>query len=285
MNLTEARADDPSIQQYIALFAACFPGASHYTAEYLRWLYRANPAGAVVGFDAWDGNTLAAHYACVPARLLIGGRDCRALLSLNTATHPSYQGKGLFTKLAAATYEHGKASGFDCVYGVANANSTPGFVRKLSFQLVRPLEAQVGLGRLAIDDIGAVCAKAGFLRPWSPAELQWRRASPANRVRITRLNSGHYGAAASTHRYGIQAWGEILVPEGGPPLDCESAPLGPRLFLGLLPGGRRPGSLYRDIPQRLRPSPLNLIYLDLRLGVEKLDVDRIFFSFLDFDAY
>ena len=106
MNLTEARADESSIQKYIELFAACFPGASHYKAEYLRWLYRANPAGAVVGFDAWDGEILAAHYACVPARMLIGGRACRALLSLNTATHPSYQGKGLFTKLAAATYEH-----------------------------------------------------------------------------------------------------------------------------------------------------------------------------------
>ena len=285
MNLTEARADESSIQKYIELFAACFPGASHYKAEYLRWLYRANPAGAVVGFDAWDGEILAAHYACVPARMLIGGRACRALLSLNTATHPSYQGKGLFTKLAAATYEHGKSNGFDCVYGVANANSTPGFVRKLGFQLVRPLEAQVGFGNLGIEDIGAVCAEAGFRRPWNLEELQWRRASPANRVRLTQLRSGHYGAAAATHRFGIQAWGEIPAPEGGPPADCRSAPLGPRLFLGLLPAGRRAKGLYGDIPQRLRPSPLNLIYLDLRLDVQTIDPERIYFTFLDFDAY
>ncbi len=285
MKLTEARADDESIQTYMRLFAACFPGAHHYTADYLCWLYRENPSGAVVGFDAWEGGELAAHYACVPARLLVGGRTCRALLSLNTATHPSFQGKGLFTKLAAATYEHAKSIGFDCVYGVANANSTPGFVRKLAFQLVRPLEAQLGLGRLGIEDIGGLCAEVAFRRLWNLDELKWRRTNPANPVRLTQLGPGHYGAAAATHRYGIQAWGEIPAPEDGPPSGCEPARLGPRLFLGLLPDARRYRRLYRDIPHRLRPSPLNLIYLDLRQGVPSIDPERICFSFLDFDAY
>ena len=104
-------------------------------------------------------------------------------------------------------------------------------------------------------------------------------------MRLTELRPGHYGAAAATHRFGIQAWGEIPAPDGGPPAGRQSAPLALRLFLGLLPSGRRARGLYRDIPQRLRPSPLNLIYLDLRLDVQTIDPERIYFSFLDFDAY
>ena len=121
----------PSCRQYVALFAEfASPTATHYTIGIPAWAANAaNPAGTVVGFDAWDDVTLAAHYVCVPARVLRWGDAFgRALLSLNTATRPAYQGKGLFTKLAAATYEGAeRPKGFECVYGVANANSTPGF--------------------------------------------------------------------------------------------------------------------------------------------------------------
>jgi GNAT superfamily N-acetyltransferase len=284
MKIAETRADEVALSQYVALFAECFPAATHYTIEYLRWLYAANPAGTVVGFDAWDDDTLAAHYVCVPASVFVGGRIRRALLSLNTATRPAYQGKGLFTKLAAATYEGAKAKGFECVYGVANANSTPGFVRKLGFQLVTPLDAFVGLGALGIDDIHAVCARAAWRRDWGPDELKWRCASPANAVSLIEVRPGHYGAAAPTGRFGIQAWGEIPAPASSTADATRASPLAPRLFLGLTPGGDR-RRLYARIPDRLRPSPLNLIFLDLATGVRDIDPRSIFFTFLDFDAY
>src|SRR5205814_9366938 len=107
-----------------------------FTADGLAWRYRDNPAGQVVGADAWDGARLAAHYVTCPLEARIDGAVVKGLLSLNTATHPDYQGRGLFTTLAEAAYAQGAAAGYGFVIGVANAYSTPGFVRRLAFQHV-----------------------------------------------------------------------------------------------------------------------------------------------------
>ena len=273
--------DPATLAIYGALFAACFPGTDKFTPAYLDWLYVANPDGAAVGYDAWDGTRLAAHYVCIPARAWVEGRQVRVLLSLNTATHPDYQGKGLFTKLALMTYEAGQEAGFDGVYGVANANSTPGFVRKLGFQLVRPLEARVGLGRLQHAPKPAAEALS-FERSWSPDSLAWRCANPHNRV--WQRHSGdrvQFHAAAVSH---AAAYAE---------LDGSSAPVQPdgrapsllRLFIGLAPDAGARYWNYASIPTSLRPSPLNLIWRGFTPRVPQLDAARIQFTFLDFDAY
>jgi GNAT superfamily N-acetyltransferase len=273
--------DPATLAKYGALFAACFPGTDKFTPAYLDWLYVANPDGAAVGYDAWDGERLAAHYVCVPARAWVEGQEVRVLLSLNTATHPDYQGKGLFTKLAAMTYEAGAQAGFDGCYGVANANSTPGFVRKLGFQLVRPLEARVGLGRLRHAPKPAA-QSLSFERSWSPEALAWRCANPHNRVHGR--NGGkrlQFHAAALN---GVPAYAELEKANLGVPPNGQSAsPI--RLFIGLAPDASSRYWNYASIPTRLRPSPLNLIWRTFTPRVPQLDAARIQFTFLDFDAY
>jgi hypothetical protein len=281
----QSRSDDATVLAYIDLFRECFPTASQYTKEYLTWLYRDNSAGHVIGFDAWDGSTLAAHYACIPAALIIGGTSQRGLLSLNTATRPSHQGKGLFTRLADATYASGAAQGFSCVYGIANANSTPGFVRKLGFQLVRPLDALIGVGPLGIRDLPHVHASAGFRKDCSGEYLTWRVANPTNPVGLQPIGAGCLGAAASTHRYGVVAWSELPGVPWRTVHRALTNPLRPRLFLGLLPASVRRSPLYRPIPDRLRPSPLNLIFRNLGEAALRVDAANVFLTFLDFDAY
>lgn len=281
LNFAPVRNDPATLAKYGALFAACFPGTDKFTPAYLDWLYVANPDGAAVGYDAWDGERLAAHYVCVPARAWVEGREVRVLLSLNTATHPDYQGKGLFTKLAAMTYELGAQAGFDGCYGVANANSTPGFVRKLGFQLVRPLEARIGLGRLRHAPKPAA-ASLSFERSWSPEALAWRCANPHNRV-WQRKAGAHlqFHAAAVNH---IPAYAE-LEAAGLPVQPEERAPSPVRLFIGLAPDATSRYWNYASIPMRLRPSPLNLIWRAFTPHAPQLDASRIQFSFLDFDAY
>ncbi|MFZ1687776.1 MAG: GNAT family N-acetyltransferase, partial [Flavobacteriales bacterium] len=145
------RTDDASIAAMTALLRQVFPNAAHFTEEVVRWQYRENPDGEAVGFNAWNGTELAAHYVTIPLLARVNDKEERGLLSLNTATHPSHQGKGLFTKLANATYEAAATQGFGFVIGVANANSTHGFTKKLGFQLVSPLCAMIGCGPLAFD--------------------------------------------------------------------------------------------------------------------------------------
>jgi GNAT superfamily N-acetyltransferase len=288
MNTTALRfapvqLDGATLARYGALFAACFPMTDKFTPRYLQWLYVDNPDGRAVGFDAWDGERLAAHYVCIPARAWVEGAEVPVLLSLNTATHPDYQGKGLFTTLAAMTFEAGAAQGFDGVYGVANANSTPGFVRKLGFQLVRPLEARIGLGGLRHGH-KAPSSQLSFERSWSADALRWRCANPHNPV-FVRSGGGklRFHAAAAGHKlpaYAELEAGSIALPaQPGPAL----SPL--RLFIGLAPDASSSYWNYVSIPMSLRPSPLNLIYRSFAPRVGALDPARIAFSFLDFDAY
>jgi GNAT superfamily N-acetyltransferase len=287
MRFAPVQLDPTTLACYGDLFAACFPGTDKFTPRYLDWLYLANPEGMALGYDAWEGERLAAHYACIPARAWVEGREVAVLLSLNTATHPDYQGQGLFTKLAAMTYEAGAAQGLDGVYGVANANSTPGFVRKLGFQLVRPLEARVGLGRLRLRPPPAT-AELSFERSWSAAALQWRCANPHNAVwRRARDGLHQFHAAAFGAR--LPAYAELRLAEpalAALPARAGAPPLSPlRLFIGLSPDAAGRYWNYASIPRRLRPSPLNLIYRSFVPRVAALDGARIQFSFLDFDAY
>jgi GNAT superfamily N-acetyltransferase len=281
--------DCGALERYGALFAACFPGAAgKFSPAYLAWLYVANPDGPAVGFDAWDGERLAAHYVCVPARAWVAGELVKVLLSLNTATHPEYQGRGLFTKLAGLTYQAGQEQGFDGVYGVANANSTPGFVRKLGFQLVRPLEARVGLGSLRHGP-KPLAAALSFERSWSPEALAWRCANPQNRVWARARSGGGWQLHAAAFGHGLPVYAEIggaLNPRGLESPPYKSTLLSPaRLFIGLAPDAGASYWNYASIPMRLRPSPLNLIYRSFVPRVAGLDPARIAFSFLDFDAY
>ena len=286
MEFVPVRYDEAAYQDYVQLFSLCFPQARKYHRDYLDWLYRANPDGRAVGYDARDGDRLAAHYVCIPARAWVGGQEVDVLLSLNTATHPAYQGRGLFTQLAERTYAAGAAAGYDAVYGVANANSTPGFTRKLKFQLLSPLRAMLGLGALGIDFTASPALQ--FRRSWSVDALAWRCSSPVNPV-MRRTGDGHsHFLAAALFSQLCLATAELEDGRPDPALLNTKAvsrlsPL--RLFLGLVPPPMQRWSLYVDIPQVFRPSPLNLIYRSLSGRVQSIDPESVFLNFLDFDAY
>ncbi|MES2724522.1 MAG: GNAT family N-acetyltransferase [Pseudomonadota bacterium] len=262
---------------YSALLGKVFGDAPKFTREALAWRYRDNPDGQVVGFDAWDGERLVAHYVTCPTTARIGGASVRGLLSLNTATDPDYAGQGLFTRLAQATYAAGADAGHGFVMGVANANSTPGFLKKLDFQLVAPLEAGLLLRRPQRFE----AAGAGFRIDWTPRRLAWRLANPASAYGV-RDRDGLTVIAAPTHLPLVACVGFVseglVEPGGGAGLAS--------LFIGLEPRVNLAALGFLRLPQRLRPSPLNLIYR--RLGhpaPESLDPTQTAIGFLDFDPY
>lgn len=285
MEFRRVEVNVESLNTYGSLFAECFPGATHLDSRYLAWLYRDNPVGRVVGFDAWEGDELAAHYVCIPVDLQVHRRPVRGLLSLNTATRPAFQGKGLFTKLAELCYAAGAQEGFECIYGVANAHSTPGFLRKLGFSLVGPLEARIGVAwpEFSFGDLSQSTEE--FRRIWTKASMAWRVSCPSNLISLTRKEGRGWLASASARKFGVRAVAEI--PDYGAEFDEHGGNMFcfGKLFIGLVPReyGRLSG--YIDIPARLRPSPLNLIYRDLSGELAVPAVNHVMLSFLDFDAY
>lgn len=270
--------------RYEALFTACFAKTPKFGLAALQWLYMDNPEGPAVGFDAWDGDVLAAHYVCVPTRVRIHGTEVRSLLSLNTATHPDFQGKGLFPKLAGLTFEAAAGAGFHSAYGVANANSSPAAVKKLGYRFVAPLQAMLGVGGMGCD-LSAMAGSAEFERVWSPRSLQWRCANPVNPVSVQQTTDRLVFRARAMGPL-VVAQAELPLPLSGPNLSNGHQAWAPlRLHLGLLPKGTGGFASYVNIPQRLRPSPLNLMYRPLTDGTPGIAADSVHFNFLDFDAY
>lgn len=271
------------LSEYVNLFRASFPAAKNFNLDYLSWLYLENPCGEVVGFDAFQGGTLAAHYVGVPVKYMIEGCSRLGLLSLNTATHPAHQGKGLFTRLAEATYDHAANNGYEFVIGVANANSTPGFVRKLGFELIGPLSARIGVGPISgyPDSIrGAV-----LHRDWDLVTLAWRAANPANRWLLLRSGLRKTTLIARTHMPGLNI--EATIPgrfEMKKRAQLRHIGSG-RLFLGLAPAGSQLRGISFELPDRFRKSPLNLIFRPLASTLPRVAADTVLFSALDFDAY
>ena len=128
--------NDNLLDELCALMNDSFPNCP-FGKDYYRWQYEDNPNGKVVSYNAYYDGILAAHYAAIPVEMSFDGNIVKGLLSLNTATHSQHRGKGLFVKLAQLTYDYAQEHGYKYVIGVANANSTHGFLTKLGFYQIQ----------------------------------------------------------------------------------------------------------------------------------------------------
>jgi hypothetical protein len=276
------------IEKYFELYCTCFPNKQLFGLEYLAWLYGKNPVGKVVGADAFHRDVVVGQVICIPGRYLLHGKQCKGLLAVNVAVHPKYQGRFLFKKLGLRACEYGVDEGYEFVFGVANSAATPGWVRQMGFQLVTPLEARVGVGNLVEDDDWeSILPATNFRHFWTAEELKWRSSNPTNRVKFkTRHKPRIKAGFASTGMAGIVASADLIVDEN---INLQNVVhpiklIFPRVFVGLIPTFRYPKN-YMMIPEKLKPSPLNLIYMNLNETKDRLDPSACFINFLDFDAF
>lgn len=272
-----------SLLQYIDLYQICFPKALHLNVPYLRWLYRDNPIGDFFGIDAYFDNRVIGQVAAIPGEYFLSGRVVKGLLAVNVAVHPKFQGRHLFKKLGLKMCELATEAGYSFVIGVANRVATLGWIRQMGFQLVQPLEARIGMGSLKVNF--SIEMDEQFRRIWSDESFKWRAANPNNPI-FKRYYYGRWECYAAAKGIYLPVYTE-LAKEIFSYAETKKRFLSPiRLFLGLLPFERK-ASLknYYSIPNRYKPSPLNLIYKSLDQKVEKLEKEHITFSFLDFDAY
>jgi len=253
--------DKNHLEDTVKLLKITFP-ESKLTYEYLYWLYFENPRGFVQGYNAFSGDTLIAHYACVPIKIDIYHLD--ALLSVNTATHPDYQSRGLFKVLADKTYES-TSQAFSCVVGVANRNSEKAFVRHLGFTKLGNLNLRLGF--IARNKVGR--------RIYDISDLAWRSASPSKKMSIKMLSSGNAIAYSSLYGGLIRLKSEIIV--SGSNHDRFSIPR-----FGFTVDWNRDSHSTFSLPQKLKPAPLTLIFRPLSNGLEP---GLTSWSFPDFDVF
>ena len=271
----QTAVSEGKIKEYSLLLSSVFDKSPKYTTEFLQWQYALNPNGYVVGFDAYADEVLAAHYVTIPVVYIINGVETKGLLSLNTATHPQHQGKGLFTQLATRTYELGRTLGYKFVIGVANQNSTHGFLKKLGFYLISPLDVKIGLGNIIVNNTGDYKIKAF----WNIESIEWRMKCPG----------AHYFLSGSAV-YSITDKPVIFskiteLPKNISVTQLKKKTMLPfKLWIGVSKEVKQKG-FFLNLPDKLKPSPLNLIFKDLGDTLPVLKKEDVYFELIDFDAY
>ena len=99
--------------------------------KYFDWKYRENPAGPAMGNIArTDAGEIAAFYGMIPEVYAFQGEKRRIYQSCDTMTHSQHRRRGLFQRLAQATYSEALAADPDFfAYGFSGPTSTPGFIK------------------------------------------------------------------------------------------------------------------------------------------------------------
>jgi hypothetical protein len=278
-SVSQTDTSSERLRQYAQLLSYVFQYARRYsrvqkfTADFLHWQYVLNPHGAVVGFDAWDGNELAAHYVTIPVLYSVKGKVTKGLLSLNSVTHPQHQGKGLFTELASRTYELGKSLGYEFVIGVGNQNSTHGLLQ-LGFYLISPLNVKIGCGKIQTDPGADIPLKA----VWCRQALHWRLHLPSH----TYVLEGQE-VLADTGIMGVRA--VLAVNKDIEDNDLKRPSFTPfKMWIGIGNKVRLHG-VFINLPRSMRPAPLNLTFKDLTGKLPVFRKEDVSFELIDFDIY
>ena len=262
-----------SLQKVVDLQNIVYEGKHVFKSDGFRKWYLENPMGKVISFNAFYGEELVAHYACIPYKMIISGRVVTGLLDMATVTHPGHRGKGLFKRLAKTTYDYAKEQSFEFVLGVANANSFPGYMKHFPFTFVSCLEVKLGVGTNIQPD-----GEKLFSVYWDKDSINWRmQCCSANYSRKGNNMIGQYNSFFQTYM-GCFSNELLSISE----LEDKGWARKPKLYVGL---GAHIKSPYFTVPKFIKHSPFNLIFLDLTGG--KLPVptkDNVFFQLFDFDV-
>jgi hypothetical protein len=272
----------PELEKVTALLRRVWPKNKRFNLKFIEWLYRDNPNGPAIGYNAFCGDEAAAHYVVVPFQAEIDGQLKTSALALNAAVDERHRGQSLFRKLAELTHRQALQVGVDHIVAIANANSTPGFLRYLGFQLITPLDVRMCF---KLPRPGDANVDWQWRRKWSVEDLSWRFNNPGGNYWLSA--GADFSCVIGTTKYrGVRA---VLKVESDPVLrrQCETQLRPSRVRPPVLWFGKCPELEFAatfDVPMRLRPSPFNLIFHDLTSRNRSLDPERVHFEAADFDV-
>jgi hypothetical protein len=113
------------------LFKVCF--GETLDSSLWEWAYLKNPTGRPIIVVALVNGNLIGHYAMIPMPFLQDDLRYLGYLSMTTMVHPEFRRYGLFKELASIAYSNALPETF--VYGFPNSNSTPGFKKRLEWEI------------------------------------------------------------------------------------------------------------------------------------------------------
>ncbi|GAA3181021.1 hypothetical protein GCM10010531_39010 [Blastococcus jejuensis] len=119
-------ADIPSC---LALLETCLAGGptGRRDAAFFRWKHLDNPFGPSVALVAESAGEIVGLRTFMRWELLCGTRTVRAVRAVDTATHPAFQGQGIFKRLTTEALEVAAADTM-LVFNTPNDQSKPGYL-------------------------------------------------------------------------------------------------------------------------------------------------------------
>lgn len=136
--------DEPRVLEL--LLAALGPGpVGERTPPFFRWKHLENPAGSSFMLVAEVDGRLAGLRAFMRWRFRSGERDLHAVTAVDTATHPDFQGHGIFSTLTRAALDALEGE-VDLVFNTPNEKSLPGYL-KMGWHLVGRVPISVRVRR------------------------------------------------------------------------------------------------------------------------------------------
>jgi Acetyltransferase (GNAT) domain len=144
--------DEPGV---LSLLQASLGGgpASQRPSSFFRWKHLENPFGPSYMLVAESDGRLIGLRALMRWRFAAGGEALRAARAVDTATHPDFQGMGVFSRLTRAALE-ALAGEVDLIFNTPNGKSGPGYLKMgwrevgrvpVSVRVRRPLRLLRGL--------------------------------------------------------------------------------------------------------------------------------------------
>ncbi len=137
---------------------------------FFTWKHDENPAGPSPAWVAVapDGS-LAGLRVFLRWRFRSGSTILRAVRAVDTATHPDWQGRGIFTRLTLGALPDLADDGVDVVFNTPNDQSRPGYL-KMGWSLV---------GRVPVSVRPASVRRLGALAGARVAAEKWSESSAA----------------------------------------------------------------------------------------------------------
>lgn len=99
------------------------------SASLWQWKHIQNPFGASPVLVAEDEEKIVGVRAFMNWTWVYKGEILNAVRAVDTATHPDYQGKGIFKKLTLQGVAKAKNAGIDFVFNTPNMSSKPGYLK------------------------------------------------------------------------------------------------------------------------------------------------------------
>ena len=129
-------ADEAAVLELLQASLGWVPNDQY--ARFFAWKHRENPVGHSPAWVAVDGERIAGFRIFLRWEYERDGAVVRAVRAVDTATHPDYQGRGIFSRLTLHAIEALKAEGVAFIYNTPNDSSRPGYL-KMGWQPVARL--------------------------------------------------------------------------------------------------------------------------------------------------